>query len=148
MSVQFNNINNLFSKIFTYLQQNCPFYNFIKKINSTKNDNFSSENFDLSNNLSEFLGVDTVAFKALFNAIEPIWDTCIVTVLIASFGEAKTLYVIFYAGILPNEIMMEIWDPIYLNKQSQFFKLKLNFENLFLPKNRSEAKVLQLQNWY
>ena len=102
----------------------------------------------LVDELIEWLGEVFLAFmNALANLLEAIWYTTIATVLIAAFGAVATLYVIFYATELAAETMMEIWDPRYPNKQSQVFKLKQAPQNSPLPTNRSEAKVLELENW-
>jgi hypothetical protein len=42
---------------------------------------------------------------------------------------------------------MEIWDPRYAYKESQVFKIKHASESSPLSTNRSEAKVLELENW-
>ncbi|MFY7883441.1 MAG: hypothetical protein ACOVOV_01210 [Dolichospermum sp.] len=102
----------------------------------------------LVDELIEWLGEVFLAFiKALARVLEAIWYTAVATVLIAAFGALATLYVIFYAGALLGETMMEIWDPGYPAKQSQVFKLKQAPQSSPLPTNRSEAKVLELENW-
>jgi hypothetical protein len=102
----------------------------------------------LVDELIEWLGRIFLAFiEALARVLEAIWYTAVATVLIAAFGALATLYVIFYAGALLGETVMEIWDPRYLTKQSQVFKLKQAPQSSPLPTNRSEAKVLELENW-
>lgn len=102
----------------------------------------------LVDELIAWLGRVFLAFiEALARVLEAIWKTAVATVLIAAFGSVATLYVIFFAGLVLGETMMEIWDPNYPNKQSQVFKLKQAPQSSPLPTNRSEAKVLDLQNW-
>lgn len=103
----------------------------------------------LVDELIEWLGRIFLAFiEALARVLEAIWYTAVATVLIAAFGALAILYVIFYAGALLGETMMEIWDPRYsYQQQSQVFKLKQAPQNSLLPTNRSEAKVLELENW-
>jgi hypothetical protein len=108
----------------------------------------NSFNQELIDKLIESLGKENLAFiEALARVLEAIWYTAVATVLIAAFGALATLYVIFYAGALLGETMMEIWDPGYPAKQSQVFKLKQAPQSSPLPTNRSEAKVLELENW-
>lgn len=86
--------------------------------------------------------------EALVNALEKIWETVVATALIAAFGLFAILYVIFYAGAMLGETIMEIWDPKYANsKPSQVFKLKQAPQDSPLPKYRDKAKVLELTNW-
>ncbi|OZH53299.1 hypothetical protein AFK68_18535 [Hydrocoleum sp. CS-953] len=86
--------------------------------------------------------------EALVYALQKIWETLVVTALIAAFGYAATLYVIFYAGAVLGETIMEIWDPQYANsKPSKVFKLKQAPQSSPLPEYRSEAKILELENW-
>lgn len=102
----------------------------------------------LLDELIEWLGRVFLAFiEALVGLLKAIWYTAVATVLIAAFGYVATLYLIFFAVGLFAETMMEIWDPRYPNKQSQVFKLEQAPQDSPLPKNRSEAKVLELQNW-
>ncbi|NER38448.1 MAG: hypothetical protein F6J93_31600 [Oscillatoria sp. SIO1A7] len=86
--------------------------------------------------------------EALVNALQKIWETVVATALIAAFGLFATLYVIFYAGAMLGETIMEIWDPRYANsKSSQVFKLKQAPQESPLPTYREEAKVLELEDW-
>ncbi|NEO57935.1 MAG: hypothetical protein F6K54_35705 [Okeania sp. SIO3B5] len=86
--------------------------------------------------------------EALVYALQKIWETFVVGVLIAAFGAGATLYVIFYAGAVLGETIMEIWDPRYTNsKPSEVFTLKQAPQDSPLPEYRSEAKVLELENW-
>lgn len=102
----------------------------------------------LVDELIDWLGKVFLAFiEALANLLQAIWYKAVATVLVAAFGALATLYVIFYAGALLGETMMEIWDPRYPNKQSQVFQLKQAPQSSPLPTNRSEAKVLELQDW-
>ncbi len=95
----------------------------------------------LVDELIAWLGEIFVAFiEALARVLEAIWYTAVATVLIAAFGALATLYVIFYAGALLGETMMEIWDPRYSSKQSQVFngeyavsdKVRLFFDDLIV----------------
>ncbi len=86
--------------------------------------------------------------EALVYALQKIWETVVAAALIAAFGYAATLYVIFYAGAVLGETIMEIWDPQYANsKPSKVFKLKQAPQSSPLPEYRSEAKILELENW-
>jgi hypothetical protein len=85
--------------------------------------------------------------ESLISALRKIWDTVITTAIYAAFGAASILYVIFYAGAKLGETIMEIWDPAYYtSKPSQVFKLQQAPQNSPLPTQRSEAKVLVLEN--
>ncbi|MEC4983540.1 MAG: hypothetical protein SAJ37_17170 [Oscillatoria sp. PMC 1068.18] len=100
----------------------------------------------LVDELVAWLGRVFLAFiEALANVLQAIWYTSIASVLIAAFGAVATLYVIFYAGFLLGETIMEIWDPRYLYKESQVFELRQAPANSPLPNNRSKAKVLELR---
>ncbi|MCC3437134.1 MAG: hypothetical protein EAZ39_04840 [Oscillatoriales cyanobacterium] len=103
----------------------------------------------LIDQLIEWLGRAVAAFiNGLVDLIKALWETVIVTALIAVFGFVATLYVILYAGALLGETMMEIWDPVYYTtKPSQVFVLEQAPQDSPLPTNRSEAKRLKLQNW-
>lgn len=86
--------------------------------------------------------------QALVDALQKIWETFVVAVLIAAFGAGATLYVIFYAGAVLGETIMEIWDPRYANsKPSEVFKLQQAPQDSPLPEYRSEAKILKLEDW-
>jgi len=87
--------------------------------------------------------------KTLFQKLQKIWPTLVAPVLIAAFGELSVLYVIFYAGAVLSQTMMEIWDPLKVNsKPSEVFKFEQAPQNSPLPKSRTEARVLELENWY
>ncbi len=87
--------------------------------------------------------------EALVYALQKIWETIVAAALITAFGYVATLYVIFYAGAVLEETIMEIWDPRYANsKPSEVFKLGQAPQSSPLPKKRSEAKKLKLENWY
>ncbi|OCQ91402.1 hypothetical protein BCD67_23600 [Oscillatoriales cyanobacterium USR001] len=103
----------------------------------------------LIDQLIEWLGRAVKAFiEALVWGLQKLWETVVVGVLIAAFGLVATLYVIFYAGAILGETIMEIWDPRYYNtKPSQVFTLGQAPQNSPLPINRSEAKTLTLENW-
>ncbi len=88
--------------------------------------------------------------ERLIQQLEKIWDTKIAPVLIEKFGRDSTLYAIFYRGITSEEVIMEIWEPKYINeKASQVFEFKgfLEEEIAKLPRNREQAKVFILENW-
>ncbi len=104
----------------------------------------------LFDQLIGWLGRVVAAFlEALVWAIQRIWEAVVAVALIAAFGYASVLYVIFYAGYALGETIMEIWDPRYYDsKPSQVFKVKQAPKNTPLPTSRSAAKVLTLGNWY
>jgi hypothetical protein len=90
-----------------------------------------------------------VAFlEPLFIKLQKIWETAVANTLFDRFGAVKILYIIFYAGAARGQTIMEIWDPRYVNsKPSEVFKLKQAPQDSPLPKYRSEAQPLQLENW-
>jgi len=90
-----------------------------------------------------------IAFlKALFEKLQKIWPTLVAPVLAAAFGELSVLYVIFYAGAVIGQTIMEVWDPLKLkSKPSEVFKLEQAPQSSPLPELRSEARVLKLENW-
>lgn len=97
-----------------------------------------------------FGGTEPYLPESLLEKLTPIWETTIVPVLIEEFGSEASLYVIFYAGSDPGQLIMEIWDPRYVNrKPSQVFKLGglPDREIQRLPKNRSKAKPMTLEDW-
>lgn len=104
---------------------------------------------DLLDQLLDWLGRAVKAFlDALVWVLQELWETIVIGALIAAFGPVATLYVIFYAGYALGETLMEIWDPNHHNsKPSQLFTLKQAPQDSPLPTNRSEAKVLTLENW-
>jgi hypothetical protein len=104
----------------------------------------------LLDQLVSWLGKAVKAFlEGLVWALQKVWNTVIKLALIAAFGPVATLYVIFYAGKALGETMMEIWDPHYLDsKPSQVIKVKKAPQDSPLPKQRSEAKVLTLEDWH
>ncbi len=84
----------------------------------------------------------------MFYYLQKICETAVAVALIAAFGYVESLYVIFYAGAILGETIMEIWDPQYLDsKPSQVFILKQAGKVVPLPEQRSETKVLVLENW-
>lgn len=109
----------------------------------------------LVDQLIEWLGRALKAFiDGLMSVLKRLWDTVIVTSLIAAFGFVTTLYVIFYAGYFLGETIMEIWDPnYYSSKPSEVYDLgpaptfSPASQDSPLPTNRSQAKILKLQNW-
>ncbi|GET38494.1 hypothetical protein [Microseira wollei] len=111
-------------------------------------DRLASEVFNWLRDVTTWLAEKLTAFlKALFTGLQKLWETAIASVLTAAFGFASILYVIFYAGSVLGETIMEIWDPRYVNsKPSQVFKLKQAPQNTPLPK-RSEAQTLLIEDW-
>ncbi|MGB3510652.1 MAG: hypothetical protein WBA93_15755 [Microcoleaceae cyanobacterium] len=102
----------------------------------------------LLDQLVDWLGRAFMAFlEALVNTIQLLWYSAIATVLLAAYGFAATLYVIFYAGVTLSETLMEIWDPRYEYKPAQVFSVEAAPTNTPLPKNRSQVtKVMALKN--
>ncbi|MCT7969810.1 hypothetical protein NG799_26195 [Laspinema sp. D1] len=110
----------------------------------------------LIDELLAWLGRACKAFiEGLVWALEKIWQTAVVSLLFTAFGAVATLYVIFYAGFLLGETIMEVWDPRYANsKPSEVINVKqsspvlgLAPQNSPLPTQRSEARILTLENW-
>lgn len=103
----------------------------------------------LVDQLIAWLGRAVKAFiDGLVWTLQRLWDTVVVGALIAAFGFVATLYVIFYAGAVLGETIMEIWDPAYYSsKPSEVMILEQAPQDSPLPTNRSEAKRLKLQNW-
>jgi hypothetical protein len=109
----------------------------------------------LIDQLVEWLGRAVKAFiDGLIWALQKVWETVIVAALIAAFGLVATLYVIFYAGAVLGETIMEIWDPSYYSsKPSEVFVLEKAptfgqaLQDSPLPANRSAAKKITLENW-
>ncbi len=103
----------------------------------------------LLDQLVSWLGRVVMAFlEALMWALQRIWDTVVVSLLIGAFGFVAVLYVIFYASYILGETLMEVWDPHQSHKPSETFKLRQAPQSSPLPKNRNEAKVLELTGWY
>lgn len=102
----------------------------------------------LIDDLIAWLGRAVEAFvRALVSALEAIWQTVVVGVLIAAFGFSATLYVIFYAGFLAGQTIMEIWDPRYYNsKPSEQFVLEKAPQSSPLPTQRNKARVVAMKN--
>lgn len=104
----------------------------------------------LLDQLLDWLGRAVKAFlEGLIYLLQELWEIAVAAVLIAAFGYVSTLYVIFYAGYALGETIMEIWDPTHCDsKPSQVFTLEQAPQSSPLPKQRSEAKKLKLQNWH
>lgn len=102
----------------------------------------------LVDQLIDWLGRAAADFvRALVSILEKVWDSVIVGVLIAAFGIVDTLYVIFYAGAILTETLIEIWDPRYSNKPSEVFSIEQAPENTPLPKQRSQVtKIMAMTN--
>ncbi|NJL51787.1 MAG: hypothetical protein HC930_05360 [Hydrococcus sp. SU_1_0] len=115
----------------------------------SKLDKLAGEVFNWLRDVTTWLAEKLRVFlTALFTGLQKLWQTAVVTALIAAFGFASILYVIFYAGSVLGETIMEIWDPRYVNSQpSEVFKLKQAPQSTPLPTQRGEAKTLQLEDW-
>jgi hypothetical protein len=88
--------------------------------------------------------------EIILEKLEPIWERSIEPVLIREFGRRSTLYIIFYQGKNREQIIMEIWDPKYVNqKESQVFSIEgvPEYVTRYFPKNRSQAEIGVLADW-
>ncbi|NES23379.1 MAG: hypothetical protein F6K41_31795 [Symploca sp. SIO3E6] len=94
--------------------------------------------------------------QTLFQALQNIWSSEVASVLLEAFGVKDFLHVIFYAAKTVGWVMMEIWDSNYVySKPSQVFKVQQSQalrmtpapQNSPLPQQRSQAKVLKLENY-
>ncbi|MGL4497560.1 MAG: hypothetical protein ACRCU2_00735 [Planktothrix sp.] len=88
-------------------------------------------------------------YEILLQILAPLWEQAIEPKLIQEFGQGSTLYCIFYQDRDPSLVILEIWDPRYVEqKPSQVFKLEgfppKAIQNL--PKYREQAEILILQN--
>jgi hypothetical protein len=91
-----------------------------------------------------------VSLEIILEKLEPIWDTAIEPSLIAEFGARSTLYVIFYRGRNREQIIMEIWDPKYIEvKPSQVFIIEGITDSVtrYFPYDRSQAEIRVLTDW-
>lgn len=82
--------------------------------------------------------------EIILEKLEPIWERQIEPVLIREFGRRSTLYIIFYQGKYRDQIIMEIWDPKYVNeKESQVFSIEgvPEYATRYFPRSRSQAEV-------
>jgi hypothetical protein len=102
----------------------------------------------LLDDLLDWLGELVKAFlEGLIWALQKIWETAVAGFLIAAFGSVAILYVIFYAGAVLGETIMEVWDPLNSTKPSEVFSLEQAPQDSPLPKRGSNTRVLKLQNW-
>ncbi|WP_414545555.1 hypothetical protein [Nostoc sp. CCY0012] len=103
----------------------------------------------LLDQLISWLGEVVAAFlEALVYTLQEIWYAAIASVLIAAFGVGVVLYAIFIAGEIAGETLMEVWDPRYYNSEpSQVFSVRQAPQHSPLPTQRSEARVVVLENW-
>ena len=88
--------------------------------------------------------------EIILQKLEPIWERSVEPVLIREFGRRSTLYIIFYQGKNREQIIMEIWDPKYVNeKESQVFSLEgvPEYTARYFPRSRSQAEIGILANW-
>lgn len=88
--------------------------------------------------------------EIILEKLEPLWERSIEPVLIKEFGCRSTLYVIFYRGRHPDKIIMEIWDPNYVDvKPSQVFSIEGVPESAttYFPNTRSQAEIGILTDW-
>lgn len=91
------------------------------------------------------------SLEIILEKLKPIWDTSIAPTLIAEFGIRSTLYVIFYRGRNREQIIMEIWDPKYVEvKPSQVFSIEGITDSVtrYFPHDRSQAEIRVLADWY
>ena len=80
--------------------------------------------------------------------LQRLWETAIAAALTAAFGTTAVLYVIFYAGVVLGETIMEVWNPAkYNSRPSEVFNLQQAPQDSPLPTSRREAKILILENW-
>jgi hypothetical protein len=88
--------------------------------------------------------------ERLIESISPIWDKTISPTLLAEFGNVATLYAIFYATDHSDEVVLEVWDPAYVDsKPAEVFRLRgLPDVARQLPAARAEAKIITLERWY
>lgn len=88
--------------------------------------------------------------EIILEKLDSIWEREIESVLVSEFGRGSTLYVIFYLSRKQDEIIMEIWDPNYVNvKPSQVFGIEgvPEYAARHFPKNRSQAEIGILSDW-
>lgn len=87
--------------------------------------------------------------ESFLELLQPTWDTQIVPVLVKKFGSKTSLYAIFYQEKLPEEVIIEVWNPNLTNQSSQVFVIRgvPNYEAKFFAKFRNEAPILVLSNW-
>ncbi len=88
--------------------------------------------------------------EIILEKLDPIWEREIEPILVSQFGRGSTLYVIFYLGKKREEIIMEIWDPKYVDvKPSQVFSIEgvPEYANRHFPRNRSQAEIGVLEDW-
>lgn len=93
---------------------------------------------------------DAMSPEIILEKLEPIWEGSIEPILITQFGIGSTLYVIFYIGTRKGEIVMEIWDPNYVDvKPAQVFNIEgvPEYATRYFPRNRAQAKIGILAGW-
>ncbi|UXE63241.1 MAG: hypothetical protein KA717_11635 [Woronichinia naegeliana WA131] len=86
----------------------------------------------------------------ILEKLEPIWEEEIEPVLISEFGRRSTLYIIFFLKQEQNQVVMEIWDPNYVEtKPSQVFRIDNVPKSItnYLPVSRSQAEIGILTDW-
>jgi hypothetical protein len=92
----------------------------------------------------------TVFPEIILEKLEPIWEEEIEPVLILEFGRYSTLHIVFYVKQGQDQVVMEIWDPNYIEtKPSQVFRIDNVPKSITrdLPKNRSQAEISVLSDW-
>ena len=101
----------------------------------------------LLDDLLDWLGQAVRAFlEELVSALQIIWETAVAGLLLTAFGTVAVLYVIFYAGAVLGETIVEFWDPLkYDTTPSEIFRLEQAPQDSPLPTKRSDAKKLQLR---
>lgn len=121
----------------------------------------SAEDITIYTNRRRGFGVFTEMFRIqqknsvifpeiILEKLEPIWEQEIEPILVSQFGRGSTLYVIFYLGKKREEIIMEIWDPNYIDvKPSQVFSIEgvPEYATRHFPRNRSQAEIGVLEDW-
>lgn len=93
---------------------------------------------------------DAIFPEIILEKLDPIWEREIEPVLDSQFGRRSTLYIIFYLGKKREEIIMEIWDPNYVDvKPSQVFSIEgvPEYATRHFPRNRSQAEISILEDW-
>lgn len=94
--------------------------------------------------------VESTVLNELTDAISSEWDGSIAPTLLMRFGRVPRLYVIFYADSHLDDVILEVWDPNYVDtKPSEVFRLRgLPKVAKQLPAIRSRATINTLENWY
>jgi hypothetical protein len=95
----------------------------------------------LVDQLFEWLGsVFKVFINALVSALQSLWETVIVSALIAAFGFAVILYVIFY--VVNGKTIAEFWDPQKDEETSSFEISGLAPPGTPIPRKSSKPMII------